>query len=169
MWARDDVGQFPVCVEAKVNETFGETLEDHRTAAIAKQEAGEPTHAPERLAGLTDSIAGSDLDDRPELGRLRYQLFSATAGTVAEAVEGRAVLVINEFQTPGSDPKAQRTNVDDLNSFLELVFGIEPPGASDWLVGPLRIAKSTDRLSTDTDLWVGHLTRTSHRAENTAP
>jgi Domain of unknown function (DUF6946) len=157
VWASDDGGRFPICVEAKVNEAFGETLEEYRAAADSKQKGGEPTNAPERLAGLAESIAGSNLDDRPELGGLRYQLFSATAGTVAEAVEGRAVFIVHEFQTLASDPKAQSANAADLSRFLDLVFGVEPPGSSDWLVGPLRIAKSTERLSADTDLWVGHL------------
>lgn len=50
------------------------------------------------------SIAGSDLDRRPELGALRYQLFSAVAGTVAEAKSGRAVFLVHEFRTAVADP-----------------------------------------------------------------
>jgi hypothetical protein len=155
--ARDGRGRFPVCIEAKVNEPFGETLEQYQASAERKRQAGEPTHAVERLAGLTASIAGADLDRHPELGSLRYQLFSAVAGAVAEAVEGRAVLLVHEFQTAVSDPVAQRQNADDLARFLELVFELERPRGDDWLAGPVRIAGSTPRMSAEVDLWIGHL------------
>jgi hypothetical protein len=77
--ARDDDGAIVIGLEGKVNETFGQTLAAYRRAGQAKVDRDEPTNAPARLKGLVRTIAGSDLDARPELLDLRYQLFSSTA------------------------------------------------------------------------------------------
>lgn len=158
--AHDARGKFPVCVEAKVNESFGETIDRYWASGRRKRERGETTHAPERLAGLLTAIAGADLNEKPDLDALRYQLFSATAGAIAEAVEGRAVLLVHEFVTPRADPEAQLQNQGDLGAFLERIFDVAPPQTAEWLVGPVHAARSTDRISADVNLWIGHLTTT---------
>jgi hypothetical protein len=74
-----------VGLEGKADESFGQTLDGFRRAARRRAERGEPTNAPQRLEGLVADLAGTTLGASPELGRLRYQLFSGVTGTLAAA------------------------------------------------------------------------------------
>src|SRR4051812_12295071 len=56
-------GRTVVGIEAKVNETFGQTVAKYASAAYAKRASGEGTNAPERLAFLTQALAGTEPDD----------------------------------------------------------------------------------------------------------
>jgi hypothetical protein len=53
-----------VSVEAKADETFGATIEEYRSAAQHKVDAGTATKALDRLMGLMHAIAGSDAPTR---------------------------------------------------------------------------------------------------------
>src|SRR4051794_34419258 len=114
-------GEVIVSVEAKADETFGETIGEYRAAANARRERGEGTKAPERLEGLLAALVppGASAPDS-----LRYQLFSATAGALAEAQGARAaVVVIHEFVTPATSPAKRKANSADLRAFLMELFG----------------------------------------------
>jgi hypothetical protein len=141
-------GRLVVAVEGKADEPFGETLREYADAAAARRTRGEGTNAPERLAGLLTAIVGDGLEARPQLANLRYQLFSATAGTLAAAAaEGsdRAVLFVHEFKTPLTRRAKRNANHEDLARFLGEVFDATPPDRESWCVGPFQVPGS-DRI-----------------------
>jgi hypothetical protein len=157
-------GATVVTIEGKVNEPFGQTLAQYRDDAEAKVKRGERTNAPARLAGLTRSLAGWELpsDRHDPRWLLRYQLFSAVAGTLAEAdtKTAQAVFCVHELVTKVGDRQARAANVIDLARFITAVFPDAPRhGDRDgWITGPLRIAETTARLSSDLPLYVVKLT-----------
>ena len=56
------------------------------------------------------------------LETLRYQLFSALGGTLADAKEFKAsaaVLVVHDFDTPKTKPTKHALNAADLEAFVE--------------------------------------------------
>ena len=95
-----------VCVEAKAGEDLGPTVEQYRKAAEAKRRRGEKTNAPERLDDLLAHYVPHDPSEERVL-KMRYQLLSALAGSVAVAGHEKAdhaVLMLHEFitdQRPG--------------------------------------------------------------------
>jgi hypothetical protein len=158
--ASDSRGRVTIGVEGKVNERFGQTVSQYKAAADRKRERGEATNAPARLQALLRSLAGLDLEHEPRLGSLGYQLFSATAGTLAAAQErkaSRAAFVVHELRTPIADPAEQRENAGHLADFVEIALGLSRPTGEQWLVGPVRARTSTDRIPGAVDLWIGHL------------
>src|SRR4051794_23394062 len=151
-------GEVIVSVEAKADETFGETIGEYRAAANARRERGEGTKAPERLEGLLAALVppGASAADS-----LRYQLFSATAGALAEAHGARAaVVVIHDFVTPATSPAKRKANSADLRAFLMELFGAKPPRATEWCIGPFRVPGS-DRIPGDVDLYFAKVVTSS--------
>jgi hypothetical protein len=81
------VGRTPagvIGIETKADETFDRDLADFVASARRRSAA---TRAPERLDRLTRALFGTTLAEDRSLAPLRYQLFSALAGTLAEAVD----------------------------------------------------------------------------------
>jgi hypothetical protein len=153
-------GPTVVAIEGKVNEPFGQTLADYREAAVAKADRGERTNAPERLAGLTRALAGWALpeDGRDQRRLLRYQLFSAVAGTLAagDTATSQAVFCVHELETVVSNGQARSANAIDLERFMAKVFADAPRHGdrNAWIAGPVRIAEGTKQLRSDLPLYV---------------
>jgi hypothetical protein len=150
-----------VGLEGKADESFGETLDGFGRAARRKADRGERTNAPQRLERLLADLAGTSLEARPELGKLRYQLFSGVAGTLAATgPDDQAVFVVHEFKTPRTTQRRRDANAADIALFVEQVFGgVVPAGEEWWLVGPLRVPAARWAR---TPLWIGHLTTGPH-------
>jgi hypothetical protein len=140
-------GPTVVGLEGKADESFGETLDGFGRAARRRAESGETTNAPQRLDGLLADIAGTTLEARPELGRLRYQLFTGVAGTLAAAgPDDQAAFVAHEFKTQRTTQRRRNANAADIASFVEQVFGrAVPAGKEWWLVGPFRAPAARGR------------------------
>jgi hypothetical protein len=152
-------GSTVVAVEAKADESFGERVRVYRDAAHRRRDAGETTFAPERLTDLVSAVAGRPIDE--QLLDLRYQLFSAVAGTVAAAVDhhaSQAVFVVHEFATPLTTAVNRRRNAQDLAAFIDEIFpGVPGDRSGDaWLVGPAHLHGSP-RLPADLPLYLGKL------------
>ncbi len=95
--------------------------------------------------------------------KLRYQLFSAVAGTVAAGTKehaAAAVFCVHELETPRSDPRTRETNASDLECFMQLLYphAIRCDGPNGWIAGPVRVVNPTTRLSADVALYVAKLT-----------
>lgn len=152
-----------VGLEGKADESFGETLDGFGRAAKRKADRGERTNAPQRLERLLADLAGTSLEARPELGKLRYQLFSGVAGTLAAAgPDDQAAFVVHEFKTPRTTQRRRNANAADIASFVEQVFGrVVPAGEEWWLLGPFRAQAARWAR---TPLWIGHLTTGPHVA-----
>jgi hypothetical protein len=144
-------------VEGKADETFGQTIDGYLRAAERRAERGEATNAPRRLEGLLADLAATTLDSRPELGELRYQLFSGVAGTLAAAGTGtQAVFVVHEFKTSKTTKRRRDANGAAIARFVEHVLGgVVPADQEWWLVGPFSVP--AERWS-KIPLWIGHLT-----------
>ena len=149
-------GSIVIGLEGKADETFGETIKSYASKSAAKRARKEPTNAPERLKGLLEDIAGHSLTEKPAFGDLRYQLFSAVAGTLAAvAADDMAAFIVHEFATHLTTPRKREANKQALAEFVEAITGTVVPDGDAWLVGPYRVP--ADRWSA-IPLWIGHLT-----------
>jgi hypothetical protein len=149
-------GSLVVGLEAKGDETFGETIAQYDRRARALRNAGQRTNAPERLSGLLDEIGAMSLERVPSLGVLRYQLFSGVAGTLAAAgTDEMAAFIVHEFATPLTTVKKREANKKALGEFVGDVTGAIAPDDDWWLLGPFYVP--SDRWS-HVPLFIGHLT-----------
>ncbi|MCA1699040.1 MAG: hypothetical protein LC790_09130 [Actinobacteria bacterium] len=149
-------GAIIIGLESKADETFGETIKSYASKSAAKRASQKPTNAPERLKGLFEDIAGSSLTEKQAFGDLRYQLFSAVAGTLAAAAaDDMAVFIVHEFVTHLTTPRKRVANKQALADFVEAITATAVPDEDAWLVGPFRVP--ADRWSA-IPLWIGHLT-----------
>jgi len=150
-----DSGPVVIGLEAKADESYGETVATYRRKALAIRAAGRSTNAPERLSGLLTDIGRISLDTHPTFGDLRYQLFSGVAGTLAAVSEPGelAVFFVHEFATPQTSPRKRAENHIDLNRFLGDAFGAPALDVNPWLIGPLGVpAERWARIP----LYIGH-------------
>jgi hypothetical protein len=135
-------GTAAIGIEAKADEPFGETLETYVRRARHRSTA---TRAPERADLLTKTLIGRRLSADASLGELRYQLFSALAGTLVESrADGGsdlAVLLVHEFRTYRTTSQRLARNAADLEAFIHVVAPdarriVDGP---NWLVGPFTV------------------------------
>lgn len=154
--AEDDHGLMVIAIEAKADETFGDTLADRRRRAEAAFASNPRSKALARMEELIDRFG---LDFRhPHVPRLRYQLLTATAALLEEAQRRsskRAVLIVHEFVTPLTDPAKRERNAADLDHFLGTAFGFGGQLTPGGLAGPFQIESALN-------LYVGKV-RTDNR------
>jgi hypothetical protein len=153
-------GRAVVGIEGKVEETFGQTLAQYAAAARAKLEKEEPTNALHRLEGLLHALANwpvpSEQDAR---GRLRYQLFSASAGTIAAAAQHGAqiaIFCVHELRTDDEPTAKQAANAADLDRWIRSLYpsAAVRSGPAGWVAGPFEVVNPTERLPTSVALYV---------------
>jgi hypothetical protein len=150
-----------VGIEGKGDESFGQKLGEHRSAARRKIGRNDRTNALDRMQGLTNAIAGWEAGADPRRLELRYQLFSAVAGTVAAAVDAQAdqaVLCIHELLTKRIDEDKRKRNDKDLRDFIHAAFGKIVTGDDEsWIVGPLRLHGGSERIPAAVPLYIAKL------------
>lgn len=115
-------GQVVVCVEAKAGETLGPTVAEQEALRGEEAARERSTNAPERLRELVVTWTGQSDLGGPSVKGLRYQLFTAIAGTVAEARSrecSHAVLMIHDFLT---DDRPTADTRRALEQFADVVF-----------------------------------------------
>jgi hypothetical protein len=126
LWARCSANgsPFTLCVEAKADEPFGETIGDTCINALKRSVR---TGAVRRARTLLQMVFGEMAEpDREPYMSLRYQLLTATAGTALQArLDGarRAALVIHEFQGSKTSTRLLERNAADLQAFLRALNG----------------------------------------------
>jgi hypothetical protein len=155
-------GRTIVAIEAKATEPLGETLKAYRDGAQKRRDAGEATNAPARLENLVRAIVGSSLVESPELIGLRYQLFSALAGTLAAAQEegaAQAVLCIQQLRTSLTRDEQVARNRKDIETFLEVAFSgaARIESGAGWITPPLTIREGGTRFSSATPFHLAEL------------
>jgi hypothetical protein len=151
-------GRTVVGVEGKADETFGLTIAEHLDAVDCRLARGERSNARARFEGLLATLGPTGCSEE-DVADLRYQLFTATAGTLAAAAEQgavQAVFCVQEFVTVKTDPAKRVANGEDLRAFARTVLGLEAEGDGDWIVGPARVPGS-DLVPGTIPLWVAHL------------
>jgi len=108
-----------VGVEAKVDETFGETVRDVYLNAKSRHAAGISTNAPARIENLLKRhIESAD----PSTCDVRYQLLHATAGTVAADADISVFFVI-VFKTALYNETKGDENYRDYKTFITFAQG----------------------------------------------
>ena len=144
--ARDQNGPFLLAVESKADESFGETVGEAHAAAHARLLRNPRSDGVKRIAWLLSTLFGYTLDEEPELGALRYQLLTATAGALAAAQrEGgiRVVLLVQEFRTNRTVDERLAANGGDLDAYVARLTRGALHGITTGMVhGPLTTARS---------------------------
>lgn len=150
--ARDDFGRFLLAVEAKADESYGETVA--HTIKLAKARS-QRSKVPKRVEQLTDALFGAC-----SITELRYQLLTASAGALCEAERkgySRAMLLIHEFVTNETTDTKHHRNARDLQSFLNaLTPDICAEIADGKLYGPFRV--HDDKLC-QIEFYIGKVVR----------
>ena len=119
--AADEEGQLVIAVEAKADEPFGHTVEKTLCQARKRKAENPTSRGVDRVEQLAESILGVPGHRLPEVGKLRYQLLTASAAALAEAQRRyarRAVVVIHEFKTGRTTDQRHLENEEDLNAFV---------------------------------------------------
>jgi len=149
-------GLIVIGLEAKADESFGQTIAAYDRHARALRAAGQTTNALERLIRLLDEVGAMSLERVPGFGDLRYQLFSGVAGTLAAAgTNDLAVFVVHEFATELTTVARRAANKKALAEFVGDVTGAVAPDEDWWLLGPFHMP--SERWS-QIPLFIGHLT-----------
>ena len=128
-------------IEAKADEPFGTTVAGTRKAAARRLTKNPRSAGLKRLDDLLLSLLPPRQPAQPPADTLRYQLLTATAGTLAYARQhdaDLAVLVIHEFVTDQTTDPRHQANARDLTAFLHRLAA-PFPSSHTTLQGPLPI------------------------------
>lgn len=119
-------GSLTVCVEAKTDEPFEETLSQYKVNAEQELRSNPRSRQKERLEDLLDSIWGVRKFTESQ-SCLRYQLLHALVGTAIQALidvgkagntsSGTGVLLIHVFETCLTKKHKLEKNQRDLEKF----------------------------------------------------
>lgn len=138
--ANDALGTFLLAIEAKADETYGHTLADVLAAALERHIENPRSNGIARIEGLATLLLKPRSGAQPKAGDLRYQLFTACAGALAEAHRrrsARAIMLVHEFITPATTDVKHARNASDLRLFLSRLSGCAHRDVADGeLLGP---------------------------------
>jgi len=157
LWGRTSAGKLLASIEAKADEPFGEIAGEY----VRKRVAANPrSRVPERFELLCRGVLGVEPENE-EAQVLRYQLFTAIAGALAEAQEYGAnatLFVVHEFVGRTDDDKLA-ANAQDLNRFVRVLSGgsIEEI-CHGKLAGPFSVPGNEHFAGTD-NLFIGKCRR----------
>jgi hypothetical protein len=147
VYAEDLHGQYLIAVEAKADESFGETMGDAMTHALERYLANNRSNGLKRITQLAQSLLGARETQDPPLWDLRYQLLTATAGALSEAARRgytRALLLIHEFVTNATSDEKHTRNALDLDTFVTRIsHGLITSVPSGTISGPFALTSPT--------------------------
>jgi hypothetical protein len=143
-----------ISVESKADEPFGVTITKKIIASEKKKQENPNSKALERIEELRLALFGELNDNQNDL---MYQLLTAVAGTIAEAKKQCATTAFFLVQTfVEKENDKHRQNKEALNKFLSVFTKLEYTKIeNNEVLGPFRIHKSNEYLSSDIDLWIG--------------
>ena len=173
LWGTWTSGSLTVCVEAKADEPFRETIYQYITKANKELESNPRSEKNARLESLLDCVWG-DKQTSDSLTDLRYQLLYALVGTGIQALIdaeeqgkvacGTGVLVIHVFETDKTERGKLKRNQRDLEKFMRALPKLALPATRvvpSRLYGPVTIAVPADLApsgcSTLVDVFLGKL------------
>ena len=151
-------GEVVVGVEGKVNESLDDTLAEKYQSARRREDRGENTNLDKRVDDLLAAIIGRTIEADPSLAGLRYQLFSAIAGTVAAAKPATAVAAVVVHLV--KSPRANAKKFDDTRHAVaefSAALGLDAGGAP---VGPIQLKKAIGQARIGMPIWLA-VTETS--------
>ena len=115
----DEDRQVTICVEAKADESFGETVAEYQRAAVAALKKSPNSKMKARLGLLQTMIWGQSLPG--VISSLRYQLLSALTGTAIQTLTDQSamgILLIHVFDTSATTAANRHRNTVELATFL---------------------------------------------------
>ncbi len=130
-----------ITIEAKADEPFGKTVQDTFRAALVRAVQSPGSGGVRRIEELARALFEPSTDGDPEVASLRYQLLTATVGTLAFADQHGAdvaVLLIHEFITEETADRRHEQNASDYRLFLKRLGVSHIPDGSH-LLGPIAI------------------------------
>lgn len=143
VWAHDQAGSVAITVEAKADEPFDLPVTDVFAQSLERLLETSGSGGVARVVELAQSLFGARTKGLPRVGDLRYQLLTATAGTLAlaESTEAtRAVLVVHELVTTATSLKKLALNAADFSAFVHRVSaGSVTKAESGVLYGPFSV------------------------------
>lgn len=136
-----------VTIEAKADEAFGTTVAKTVADALERGIRNPRSRGVRRIEDLVRALLSPHRKGLPHVGGLRYQLLTATAGTLAYATREQtslAALIVHEFITDKTNAERRAENAADLDRFLQRLAGtaISSPGP-DSLSGPFSVPNSS--------------------------
>lgn len=159
---KDKAGDYILAVEAKADESFGDTIKKATQAAIARLKANPRSNGLKRIHQLKAAILGRNPDDEEADSIIRYQLLTACAGALCEAERknySRALVLIHEFITDRTEDRKHKINAEDLNEFAREISHNEismiEPGI---IYGPIHVP-GHPILKSKIDLYIGKVFR----------
>lgn len=102
-------------VEAKVNESFGDTIEMAYNNANTKLELFDNSNPKKRIEGLLDLNFG---EDNKQDYQLRYQLLFSTAGTLCIEADIHIMLIL-VFKNHSFKKNKVKNNYNELKKFIQ--------------------------------------------------
>jgi hypothetical protein len=127
-------GHAVIGIEGKVNESLDSRLKGKYATAVRRKHEDKNTNLDRRVDDLLAAIIGKRYSDDPNLANLRYQVFSAIAGTVAAAkpTTTAAALVVHLIDTEQAMPKKFEQTRDAVADFARAA-GLD----AEEVVGPV--------------------------------
>lgn len=119
--AEDRRGSIAVTVEAKADEPFDDLVAVSFSDALETLLKNPRSGKVDRIVELAQALFRPASASAPPVTALRYQLITATAGTLAQASAidaSRAVLIVHEFVTAKTSAKRLAENHADLSLFV---------------------------------------------------
>lgn len=162
IYANDQYGSLLVAVEAKADESFGQTVKGALAAASKRRVRNPRSNGVARIDQLLGSLMGHGLNEDQSLGDLRYQLLTATAGALCAAERAKArrsVLLVQEFVADATSDGKQAINAADLSNFVRrLSYGSVHTVESGLLYGPFTVP-GAPIISTCIQFYIGKASR----------
>lgn len=157
-------GPTVICVEAKADESFGKYVSEVRSAAVKKLEQGIGTNAVKRIDHLEQLLFPGTTSPLPDENKLRYQLFTGTAATLAFAKLYQApvaVFVVHEFLFDGHvDEEKVAQNALDLSRFVCRLTGGSITSVTEGILhGPIKSPSQPPSWG-DVSLYIGKVRTT---------
>lgn len=166
VYAEDRHGPYLIAVEAKADESFGETFIDTLGSAVERCISNSRSKGGIRALQLATAIFGPRQTGEVKVGRMRYQLMTACAGALCDAERhgmARALVLIQEFVTDKTVDDKHRKNDADLRAFVgRLSHGeVSGPSAGE-ICGPF-LVPGQPIIATPIKLYIGKVTRNIRR------
>lgn len=160
--AHDDEGKIAITVEAKADEVFDNLVSTAISDSIETRIEKPRSRALNRIEDLSFSLFDKKLKGEAKVTALRYQLMTATAGTLAFAAEHgikRAVLIIHEFITIKTSQRNLDGNAEDLAKFYQRISH-QTAGQfkSGHLYGPISVP-GEPLFGADSQFYIGKAVR----------
>lgn len=166
--ARDASGGYLIAIEAKADESYGETVAQTFEAAKARLAVNPRSNGLNRIHQLEEAFFVAGAPSASTISSLRYQLLTASAGALCEAERrgySRAVLLIQEFITNKTKDENHSRNTQDLLNFIN---ALDPGGLSELtsgkLYGPFSVPGGK-LLMKKPEFYIGKVTRNLRAAE----